>query len=158
MAFNKGRGGAPSKEWTMSGTIYSTTATAWGGREGKVATTDNRLQLDLSIPKSMGGDDGPGTNPEQMFASGYAACFHSAVKAIAAGQRLDVRESAISVTISMVGSIAEQQLSLAAKIEAELPGLDPQVARELLETAHRFCPYSVATRNNMPVELVLIKE
>jgi osmotically inducible protein OsmC len=142
----------------MSDTLYSTTATAWGGRNGKVTTSDNRLQLDLSVPKSMGGDDGPGTNPEQMFAGGYAACFHSAVKNIAAAKRLDVRESAISVTVSLVGSLADRQISLAAKIEAELPGMDPQVARELLEAAHQFCPYSVATRNNMPVELVLIKD
>jgi Ohr subfamily peroxiredoxin len=141
----------------MSDTIYSTTATAWGGREGNVATSDNRLKLDLSIPKSMGGDDGPGTNPEQLFASGYAACFHSAVKLIASERRLNVGESAISVTISMIGSIAKRTMTLAARIEGEFPGLAPQVGRELLEPAHQVCPYSVATRNNMPVELALIE-
>jgi Ohr subfamily peroxiredoxin len=141
----------------MDTTVYSATATAWGGRRGRVTSDDNRLDVQLSSPKSMGGDDGPGTNPEQMFAAGYAACFHSALKNTAAGRKLDVSESAVSVTISLVGSIAERRLGLAAKIEAELPGLDPAEANELLEATHQFCPYSVATRGNIPVELVLVE-
>jgi Ohr subfamily peroxiredoxin len=142
----------------MDDTIYSTTATAWGGRSGRVTSTDNRLDVQLSSPASMGGDDGPGTNPEQMFAGGYAACFHSALRATAGGRKLDVSESAVSVTISLVGSIKERRLGLAAKIEAEIPGLDPAVARELLEATHQLCPYSVATRGNIPVELVLVED
>jgi osmotically inducible protein OsmC len=137
-------------------TIYTTTATAWGGRRGKVLSTDNRLDVQLSSPAAMGGDDGPGTNPEQMFAGGYAACFHSALKNTAISRKLDVSESAVSVTISLVGSIKERRLGLAARIEAELPGLAPDVARELLEATHELCPYSVATRGNMPVELALV--
>jgi osmotically inducible protein OsmC len=140
----------------MDETIYTTTATAWGGRSGRVASDDGRLEQELSSPKAMGGDDGPGTNPEQMFAAGYAACFHSALRAIAGAHRVDVSESAVSVTVALVGSIKERRLSLAAKIEAELPGVDPDVAREVLEQTHALCPYSVATRGNVDVELVLV--
>ena len=140
----------------MDDAIYTTTATAWGGRSGRVASDDGRLQQDLSSPAAMGGDDGPGTNPEQMFAAGYAACFHSALRAIAAGRHVDVSGSAVSVTVGLVGSIKERRLSLAAKIEAELPGVDPGVAREVLEQTHALCPYSVATRGNIDVELALV--
>ena len=139
----------------MDDVIYSTTATAWGGRSGRVASTDGRLDVTLSSPAAMGGDDGPGTNPEQMFAGGYAACFHSALRNTALSRKLDVSDSAISVTISLVGSLAERRLALAATIEAELPGLDKEAARELLEATHQLCPYSVVTRGNMPVELLL---
>lgn len=140
----------------MSDTLYSTTATAWGGRSGKVASDDGRLDQQLSSPAALGGDDGPGTNPEQMFAAGYAACFHSAVRNIAAAHRVDVSDSAISVTVALVGSIKERRLSLAAKIEAELPGVPADQARRILDETHALCPYSVATRGNVPVELVLV--
>jgi Ohr subfamily peroxiredoxin len=142
----------------MSDTIYSATATAWGGRRGRVSSSDGRLDVQLSSPKQMGGDDGPGTNPEQMFAAGYAACFHSALKNTAAGRKLDVSESAVSVTVSLVGSLSARQLSLTAQIQAELPGIDREAAHELLEATHQLCPYSVATRGNMPVELVLVED
>ncbi|MER7670649.1 organic hydroperoxide resistance protein [Kitasatospora sp. NPDC096128] len=142
----------------MSDTIYTTTATSWGGRDGKVATEDGRLTASLSMPKELGGDNGPGTNPEQLFAAGYAACFHSGLRLVAGAKKLDVRESAISVTVSMVGSLAEGRLGLAARIEAQLPGVDSEAARELLEATHQVCPYSNATRGNVQVELVLIEE
>jgi osmotically inducible protein OsmC len=83
----------------MTEAIYEATATAWGGREGRAASEDGRVDLQLSIPKGMGGDDGPGTNPEQLFATGYAACFHSALKLVARQQKVDVTDSAVSVTI-----------------------------------------------------------
>jgi lipoyl-dependent peroxiredoxin len=142
----------------MDDTIYATTATAWGGRSGRVASTDGRLDVTLSSPAAMGGDDGPGTNPEQMFAGGYAACFHSALRNTALSRKLDVSESAISVTIRLVGSLAERRLALAATIEAELPGLEKDAAWELLEATHQLCPYSVVTRGNMPVELLLVQD
>jgi osmotically inducible protein OsmC len=139
----------------MPDTLYSATATAWGGREGRVESSDGRVGLDLSVPKSLGGDDGPGTNPEQMFASGYAACFHSALKAIARAQKVDVTDSAVSVTIGMVGNLSEG-IDLTARIEAELPGVDPTTARALLDAAHQGCPYSRATKGNIESEVVLI--
>jgi Ohr subfamily peroxiredoxin len=146
---------AEAEEIQMTDTLYSTTATAWGGREGRVESADKRLEVQLSVPKALGGDDGPGTNPEQMFAAGYAACFHSALRAIARQQKVDVSESAVSVTISMVGSLAEG-IDLAATIEAELPGVERDTALALLAAAHQGCPYSRATRGNIRAELTLV--
>jgi osmotically inducible protein OsmC len=133
----------------MGDTLYSALATAWGGREGRVATSDNKLSLQLSFPKELGGD-GVGTNPEQLFAAGYSACFHSALKLIAAQRNIDVSESAVSVTVNLLGG---DGFSIGAKIEAELPGIDHESALDLVAAAHEVCPYSKATRGNIPVEL-----
>jgi osmotically inducible protein OsmC len=139
----------------MADTIYSSTSTAWGGREGRSASADGRVDVTLSVPKSMGGDDGPGTNPEQLFATGYAACFHSALKSAARQQKVDVSDSAVSVTISLVGDRASG-IDLAARIEAQIGGIDRDVAQQLLEAAHAICPYSRATRNNISQEVYLL--
>jgi osmotically inducible protein OsmC len=138
-------------------TMYEATATAWGGREGRVSSSDDRLDVNLSLPKGMGGDDGPGTNPEQMFAAGYAACFHSALKGVARMRKVDVSDSAVSVTVGVTGGMAEG-IDLAVKIEAQLPGLAEDVARGLLDAAHQVCPYSRATRGNVVQELVLVPD
>ncbi|MCK9875059.1 organic hydroperoxide resistance protein [Frankia sp. AgPm24] len=140
----------------MTNALYSATSTAWGGRDGRVASSDNRLDLQLSMPKGLGGDDGPGTNPEQLFATGYAACFHSALKAVARGRKIDVKDSAVSVTVSL--GQADGGLGLSTRIEAQVPGLDRAVAQELLAAAHEMCPYSRATRGNVPAEVVLVDE
>jgi Ohr subfamily peroxiredoxin len=141
----------------MGNTIYSATSTAWGGRDGRVASSDNRLDLQLSIPKSVGGDDGPGTNPEQLFATGYAACFHSALKAVARSRKIDVRDSAVSVTVGLDRDEDESGFGLSTRIEAQIPNVEPGTARELLEAAHAMCPYSRATRGNIPSEVVLVE-
>jgi osmotically inducible protein OsmC len=139
----------------MADPLYSTTSTAWGGREGRSASDDGRVDVTLSVPKSLGGDDGPGTNPEQLFATGYAACFHSALKTAARRAKVDLSDSAVSVTISLDGD-RENGLNLAARIEAQIGGLDRAVAQQLLEAAHESCPYSRATRNNISQEVVLL--
>jgi osmotically inducible protein OsmC len=141
----------------MSETLYAATSTAWGGRAGRVESSDSRLELSLSVPKGLGGDDGPGTNPEQLFASGYAACFHSALKSVARTDKVDVTDSAVSVTISLV-SDGSGGVDLAAHIEAQLPGVDHDVAERLLAAAHQLCPYSRATRGNIVQEVVLVAE
>ncbi|MEW1960570.1 organic hydroperoxide resistance protein [Kineococcus sp. NPDC059986] len=138
-------------------TLYEATATAWGGRDGRVSSSDDRVDLNLSIPKGMGGDDGPGTNPEQLFAAGYAACFHSALKAIARSQKVDVADSAVSVTVGVTGGLA-QGIDLAVTIEAQLPGVEEQVARGLLDAAHQACPYSRATRGNVVQDVRLVSD
>lgn len=138
--------------------IYSATSTAWGGRDGRVASSDNRLDLQLSIPKSVGGDDGPGTNPEQLFATGYAACFHSALKAVARSRKVDVSGSAVSVTIGLNRDEDDGGFGLSTRIEAQIPNIEPSTARELLDAAHAMCPYSRATRGNIPAEVVLVEE
>ncbi len=138
----------------MSQVLYTALATAWGGRDGKVTSADGRLDLQLSMPRSLGGDDGAGTNPEQLFAAGYSACFHSALKLVAAGHQVVVSVSGVSVTGHLV---SDDGFSISAAIEAELPGVDPQLARQLVEEAHQVCPYSKATRGNIPVALSVIE-
>jgi osmotically inducible protein OsmC len=142
---------------TMSNAIYTAAATSWGGREGKVVTTDDRVNLDLSIPKEMGGNGGPGTNPEQLFASGWAACFHNAMKAIARGKKVDMTDSAVTLEVNVVGGMSAG-FDFEVTINAQIPGIDPVVGNELLEAAHNVCPYSRATRGNIPVKLNLITD
>ena len=142
---------------TTSTPVYTASATSWGGRSGKVVTSDNKLELDLSIPGEMGGDNGPGTNPEQLFASGWAACFHNALKGVARQQKLDVADSAVTLTVNLVGGMATG-FDFEVTIEAQLPGVDPETARAALEAAHQVCPYSRATRGNIAVTLVVTDE
>lgn len=141
----------------MSTAVYTASATSWGGRTGKVVTSDNKLDLDLSIPAEMGGDGGAGTNPEQLFASGWAACFHNALKGVARQRKVNVTDSAVSLTVHLVGGMATG-FDFEVTIEAQLPGVDPVVAQELLTAAHQVCPYSRATRGNIPVTLVVIPD
>jgi len=137
--------------------VYEATSTAWGGREGHVKSDDGRVDLNLSLPKALGGDDGPGTNPEELFATGYAACFHSALKMVAGQRKINVADSAVSVTIALVGSVTTG-LDLAAKIEAELPGVDAATAQELVDAAHAVCPYSRATKGNISSTVTAITD
>ena len=141
----------------MGNELYKATATAWGGREGRVASDDSKVDHHLSIPAELGGDGGPGTNPEQLFAAGYAACFHSALRLVARSKKVDVSDSAVSVKVSLVGG-SSSGLDLATCIEAELPGVDPDTARELLDAAHAVCPYSRATRGNVECDVVLSED
>jgi len=133
--------------------LYTAEATAWGGREGRAASSDGKLDVQLRIPKELGGPGG-GTNPEELFAAGYAGCFHSALKRVASGMELDVSESAITARIGL-GSNGAGGFGLAVELEAELPGLAAEQAQELLEKAHEVCPYSNATRGNVEVTLTL---
>jgi osmotically inducible protein OsmC len=136
-------------------TAYTASATATGdGRNGHVRSSDAVLDLELAVPKEMGGPGGAHTNPEQLFAAGYAACFHSALKAVAARQKITLTDTAITVDIG-IGSIGDGRFGLSATIEAEIPGVDEDTARTLLETAHQVCPYSNATRGNIEVKLNL---
>ncbi len=132
---------------------YTAEGTAWGGREGRAASSDGKVDVQLSIPKEMGGPGGEGTNPEELFAVGYAACFHSALKLVAAREHVDVAESAVSVRVGIGPGDADGGYGLAVEIAAELPGLPEDVATALVEQAHQVCPYSKATRGNIPVHL-----
>jgi Ohr subfamily peroxiredoxin len=134
---------------------YSTDATAWGGRRGRVTSSDTRIDLELSMPKELGGDGGPGTNPEQMFAAGYAACFHSALKGMARIAKVDADESAVTVTVGLGQDEATSASTLAVTIAAEMPGIAHDTVVELMEQAHARCPYSNATRGNVEVTLVV---
>jgi Ohr subfamily peroxiredoxin len=137
--------------------LYQAEATAWGGREGRVTSSDGVLDLQLAIPKEMGGPGGAASNPEQLFAAGYAACFHSALKVVAGQRKVDVSESAVTVRIG-IGPNGSGGFGLTAAIEAELPGLERPTALELVEAAHQVCPYSNATRGNIEVSLDVTAE
>lgn len=136
--------------------LYTAEATAWGGREGRSASSDGNLDVQLVVPKELGGPGGAGTNPEQLFAAGYAGCFHSALKLVASKRKLDVSESAITARVGV--GISGTYFGLAVELEAELPGLSTEDANSLLEAAHAVCPYSNATRGNVEVTLTLHEE
>ncbi|XRQ13809.1 organic hydroperoxide resistance protein [Actinomadura welshii] len=130
---------------------YTAVATA-NGRDGKAVTSDGRLDLALAVPSEMGGG-GDGTNPEQLFAAGYAACFASALGAVARGTRQDVRDVSVTAEVGIGGDV-ESGFGLTVVLRVELPD-DLENARDLVDRAHQVCPYSNATRGNVPVEIVL---
>jgi Ohr subfamily peroxiredoxin len=135
--------------------IYTASATATGdGRNGHVRSADGVLDFDLAVPKEMGGPGGALTNPEELFAAGYAACFHSALKSAARLAKITVTDTAVTVDIG-IGRNDKGGFGLKAAIEAEINGVDEEVARQLLERAHQLCPYSNATRGNIDVQLSL---
>src|SRR6266852_8772480 len=128
--------------------LLETEIRAMGGRDGKVTSTDGTFQLDLTIPKALGGPGGDGTNPEQLFAAGYAACFLGAIKFVARQRKIAVPDSA-SVTAAVgIGPVAVGY-ALEVDLCASLPGLDRALAEELVHGAHERCPYSNATRGNV---------
>jgi lipoyl-dependent peroxiredoxin len=137
--------------------LYTAEATAWGGREGRSASSDGHVDVQLVMPKELGGPGGEGTNPEQLFAVGYAGCFHSALKLVARGEGIDVKDSAITVRVG-IGPNDAGGFGLTTEIEAELPGVDEEQARALLEKAYAVCPYSVATKGNVENTLTLHRD
>ncbi|WP_122815915.1 organic hydroperoxide resistance protein [Nocardioides pantholopis] len=133
---------------------YTASAASTGdGRNGHVQSTDGLLDLDVRVPSEMGGPGGA-TNPEQLFAAGYAACFHSALKAVARKSGADTTDSEVVADVS-VGDNGEGGFELAVQLEVTLPGLGADDARALAEQAHQVCPYSNATRGNIEVTLTL---
>ncbi|MFD1034024.1 organic hydroperoxide resistance protein [Sphingomonas hankookensis] len=134
---------------------YSTTATATGGREGHARSEDGRVDIKLSTPRELGGAGGDGSNPEQLFAAGYAACFIGAMKV--AGQQLGIKvpnDVAVTATVG-IGPRALGGFGITADLKVSVPGVDPQQAQALVDTAHGICPYSNATRGNVDVGLTL---
>jgi lipoyl-dependent peroxiredoxin len=135
--------------------LYTASAIATGdGRNGHVRSSDGVLDLDLAVPKEMGGPGGALPNPEELFAAGYAACFHSALKTVARHQKITLTDTAITVDVG-IGRRAEGGYGLTVAIEAEIPSVDEATARALIEQAHQVCPYSNATRGNVDVALTL---
>ena len=135
-------------------TLYTTTAIATGdGRNGRVASLDGHLDTNVRTPKELGGQ-GEATNPEQLFAAGYAACFHSALKLVAAKSGADTTDSEVVADVSL-GALPTGGFGLAAQIEVSLPELDRDTAEALVAQAHQVCPYSNATRGNMQVTLAV---
>ncbi|WP_233253189.1 organic hydroperoxide resistance protein [Paracoccus binzhouensis] len=136
--------------------LYRTQATATGGREGQARSADGRLEVALSTPKELGGAGGTGTNPEQLFAAGYAACFLGALKLVAQQQKVKLpADAAITVTVG-IGPRAEGGFGITADLAISLPGIAHEEAQRLVEASHQTCPYSNATRNNVAVGLTVI--
>ncbi|MDN5667183.1 MAG: organic hydroperoxide resistance protein [Renibacterium salmoninarum] len=131
---------------------YTAEALATGdGRDGQGRTSDGKLDVTLAVPVEMGGT-GEGTNPEQLFAVGYAACFHSALRVVARRQKADVTDSTVAAKVG-IGSNGQGGFGLAVELEVGLPAVDAETAQALVEAAHQVCPYSNATRGNIEVKL-----
>ncbi|KJK24798.1 organic hydroperoxide resistance protein [Burkholderiaceae bacterium 16] len=135
--------------------LYRATATATGGRDGRAVSTDNVLDVKLATPRELGGAGGAGTNPEQLFAAGYSACFLGALKFVAARDKV-----ALPADTAITGQVGIGAIPTGFGIEVDLnialPGLDRAVAQSLVDKAHIVCPYSNATRGNIDVRLNLV--
>jgi osmotically inducible protein OsmC len=133
--------------------LYTAKATAEGGRDGKVTSSDGKLAVVVAPPAELGGT-GEGTNPEQLFAAGYAACFQSAMMTVARRLRVDTTGSTVAAEVSL-GPIPGGAFGIQVALVVSLPGLEQDVAQDLVEKAHQVCPYSNATRGNIVVDLKL---
>ena len=135
--------------------LYTAHATSTGGREGTSKSSDGALEVRLSTPKELGGAGGPGTNPEQLFAAGYSACFIGAMKAVAGKQKITLpADTAINADVG-IGPIPGG-FGIQATLNIALPGMDRQAAKALVDAAHHVCPYSNATRGNIDVTLNIV--
>lgn len=134
--------------------VYRTEATATGGRDGRAATKDGRLAVSLSIPKEFGGPGGDGTNPEQLFAAGWSACFLSAVKLAGRLNKVTIPDDATVTAKIGVGPVGVGYM-FAAELQVALPGIDRATAEKLVAGAHERCPFSRATQGNIDVVLTV---
>jgi lipoyl-dependent peroxiredoxin len=131
--------------------LYTAEATVRGGRQGEASSSDGNLVVKLNPPKEMGGS-GEGTNPEQLFAVGYAACFQSALARVAQREHLDTTQSTITSRVALRPD-GKGGFGLEVELHVAIPGIDAATGQHLLELAHQVCPYSNATRGNIPVTL-----
>ena len=136
--------------------LYTAQATSTGGREGQSASDDGRLQVKLSTPKELGGAGGDGSNPEQLFAAGYSACFIGAMKAVAGATKLALPADVAVTGRVGIGPNGRGGYGLAVTLQISLPGMDKAAAEALIAKAHEVCPYSNATRGNIDVQLSLV--
>lgn len=139
----------------LQNVAYTAKATATGGREGVAKSDDGRLDVKLSTPKGLGGDDGQGTNPEQLFAAGYAACFIGVLKFVAGSEKIALPSDTYINSEVSIGAI-DAGFGIAVKLAVSLGDMDKAAAQALVEKAHQVCPYSNATRGNIEVELSVI--
>ncbi|MFC0848510.1 organic hydroperoxide resistance protein [Streptomyces noboritoensis] len=136
----------------QSDVLYTAVAAAENGRDGRVATDDGSLDVVVNPPKAMGGS-GAGTNPEQLFAAGYSACFQGALGVVARQEDADISGSTVTAEVGIGKN--DDGFGIIVKISATIPNLDAATARELVEKAHQVCPYSKATRGNITVDLAV---
>lgn len=139
-----------------SSIAYKTKAIVTGGREGSAKSEDGRLSVSLSTPKDLGGDDGSGTNPEQLFAAGYAACFMGAAKFVAMQEKIALPDD-FSITGEVGIGPTDGGFAIDVELHIALPGMDKTRAEDLVNKAHQVCPYSNATRGNIDVRLTIVE-
>jgi len=141
----------------LSRVLYTAVATAEGGRDGHTATDDGKLDVKVVPPVELGGPaDGFGTNPEQLFAAGYASCFHSAVKLVAQRLKLDAEGSTVTAKVGFGSIEGSPGFGLTVELVVSLPNVtDPEQAQQILERSHKVCPYSNAVRDNIDVTITL---
>ena len=138
--------------------LYTAQATATGGRDGRAVSSDGILDVKLTTPKELGGAGGEGTNPEQLFAAGYSACFIGAMKAVGAKQKIKVPDDTSIAADVSIGPLAGGSFGfgIAVKLAITVPGMERAEAEKLVEAAHQVCPYSNATRGNVDVQLTVV--
>ena len=135
--------------------LYTAAASATGGREGLAKSTDGLLEVRLSTPKELGGAGGSGTNPEQLFAAGYSACFLGALKFVAGQQKVKLPDDVIILGHVGIGPIPTG-FGIETELQIKIPGMSKDDAKALVDKAHIVCPYSNATRGNMKVTLTIL--
>ena len=133
--------------------LYVAEATAYGGRNGRVTSSDDRLDVQVVPPPELGGTEDEGTNPEQMFAGGYAACFMSAMSLVAHRMKVDVTDATVTAKVSLGKVPEEVSFHLAAELVVHVPNATREEAQALIERSHQVCPYSNATRGNIVVDV-----
>ena len=133
-------------------TLYTTNVTAKGGRNGQVKSDNGVLDLEVRMPKGLGGANDDYTNPEMLFAAGYAACFDSALNLIISKSKIETGETSVAAKVSL-GQNEDGGFGLSAELDVNIPGVSLEEAQSLTEKAHQVCPYSNATRNNIEVKL-----
>ena len=146
------------KTSSRAGSAAQTRWNRHNGRTGSAASSDGKIQLQLSTPKELGGDSGPGTNPEQLFAAGYSACFIGAMKAVAARQKIVFPAEVLITADVSIGPMTGKPgaFGIAVSMAVSVPGMDRTAAEALVAAAHEVCPYSNATRGNVDVVLTVV--
>lgn len=134
--------------------LYEAQVTAIGGRTGAAATADGRLRVDLSMPEELGGNGGEGVNPEQLFGLAYSACFLTALKSVASQSHIEIApDTNVTATVGVAPRDNEEGLTLNVALLIDLPGLERDTAKDLVDRAHAICPYSDAMRRTVDVRL-----
>ena len=133
--------------------LYTAVASTHGGRTGHVHSDDGLIDLTLAMPTSLAGPGGKGTNPEQLFAAGYSACFGSALQLVARLQKVPLQDATITARVT-IGKTDDGGYGLSVELHGALQGVDKPAAQALMEAAHQVCPYSRATKGNIPVKVI----
>ncbi|MDQ0217326.1 organic hydroperoxide resistance protein [Peribacillus cavernae] len=136
--------------------LYTTAVTAAGGREGHVQSEDGVINFDVRMPKEMGGSGEKATNPEQLFAAGYAACYDSALNLVIHKEKVNADKTEVTANVTIGKDEADNGFKLAVRLDVSIPGVSKEEAQHLAEQAHQVCPYSKATRENIEVTITVL--